>query len=89
MLLVAEGDLSDSELKELQATLDRRLGRTKLIAVPGNRRAVIVRTTGESVPSLRAPATPIAVGGKTIVSVLTSGAVGNLKRRASDAGALG
>jgi len=85
VLLVADGELSEAERKDLQAVLEARHGSVKLIFVRGNARAVIVRTTNDVVPLLRDPGRPLKVGGKKLETVLTSGAVGNLKRRASEA----
>ena len=89
MLLVADADLSEAERKDLAAVLERRHGKVKLIAVEGNPRAVIVKTTNEVAPLLRDPESALTVGGKKLASVLTSGAVVNLKRRASEAAANG
>ncbi len=82
VLLVAGIDLSEERLKELQALLESRHGKMKMIAVSGNPRAVIVRTTNEVAPLLRDKGHPLFLGGKMVEPVLTSGAVGNLKRRA-------
>lgn len=87
--MVADADLSEAERKGLSAILEGRHGKVKLIAVEGNPRAVIVKTTNEVAPLLRSPENGLAIGGKKLTSVLTSGAVGNLKRRASEAAANG
>lgn len=89
VLLVADADLSEADKKELTTILEARHGKVKLISVRGNSRAVIVKTTSEAAPLLRDPGARLGVGGKGLVSVLTSGAVGNLKRRASEAAADG
>lgn len=85
MLLVADEDISDADRKDLAAILERRHGKVKLILVDENPRAVIVKTTNVVAPLLRGPDNVLTVGGKRLASVLTSGAVGNLKRRAKEA----
>ncbi len=82
VLLAWENELTDERLRELQTKLESRYGKLRLIAVKGNPRAVIVKTTNEVAPLLRDPDAPLLLGGKKVESVLTSGAVGNLKRRA-------
>jgi hypothetical protein len=85
VLLVADSDVSESERKELAAILEARHGRVKLVAIEGNPRAVIVKTTEDIARLIRNPGEGLTVRGKRLVSVLTSGAVGKLKRRASEA----
>ncbi len=89
MLLVAETELSEDRIRELQEALDSRFGKVKLIPVRGNPRAVIVRTTNDVVPRMRDQEHPLLVGGRAVRPVSTSGAVGNLKRRALGAEADG
>jgi hypothetical protein len=84
VLLVADADLSAEETKGLAELLQRRHGHVKLIFVDGNARAVIVKTTNAVAPLLRAPEGRLTAGGKALKPVLTSGAVGKLKRRASE-----
>ncbi|MDE1853112.1 MAG: hypothetical protein KGI38_05100 [Thaumarchaeota archaeon] len=85
VLLVADADLSENEKQDLAAVLERRHGKVKLISVDGNPRAVIVKTNNQVAPVLRDPENTLIIGGKTLKTVLTSGAVVNLKRRASEA----
>jgi hypothetical protein len=85
VLFMAEGDLSDGEVKELAGIIERRHPGSKLIQLKGNPRAVIVKTTNESAPGFRDPGSGFGVAGKALRPVLTSGAIGNLKRRASEA----
>ena len=81
VLLMANADLSDAEMRDLAAILKERHGEVKLISVNENPRAIIVKTTNYVAPSLRGDLV-LAASGKRLVSVSTSGAVGNLKRRA-------
>jgi hypothetical protein len=89
VLLIADGDLSKDDRKDLRAVVERRYHGSKLIELESNARAVILKTTNLVAPSLRSPEGSLAIGGKRLSPVLTSGAVGNLKRRASEAGANG
>jgi hypothetical protein len=81
---MADGGLSDRETKELERILERRHGKLKLIQDKGNDRAVIVKTTNVVAPQLRQQSGKIRLGKKEVVAVLTSGAIGKLKRRASE-----
>jgi hypothetical protein len=69
--------------------MDRRHQPTKVISVKGSPRTLIVKTTNEVAPKLRGDSESIVIGGKRLVTVLTSGAIVNLKKRASRAGANG
>jgi len=86
---LADAELSDADRKELAAILEGRHGKVKVIAVEGNGRAVIVKTTNQVAPLLRDEGSPLIVGGKKLAPVLTSGAIGNLKNRATEAAANG
>lgn len=86
---MAGADLSDAERKEIGTALERRHGEVKVIAVEGNRRAVIVKTSADVASLLRGEGMVPSVGRKRLVPILTSGAVGKLKRRASEAAANG
>ena len=86
---MADGELSDAERNLLASVLERRHGKVKVIAVEGNPRAVIVKTTDDVVPLLREEGAALSVGGSRLAPVLTSGAVGKLKRRATEVAAYG
>ncbi len=73
----------------LEEAIGSRRGPAKAIAVKGNPRAVIVKTSNLVAPLLRGDGRDLHVGGKRLVSVLTSGAIGNLKKRATEAAANG
>ena len=83
ILLEADGGLSDGDVKELAKILEDRYGNLKLIQVQGNRRMVIVKMTAAVAPFFREHSGQMRLGGKELVSVLTSGAIGKLKRRAA------
>ncbi len=88
VLLVADWAISESEKKTLRSIIERRHPGDKLIEVQENPRAVIVKTTNEIAPSFRAEGAP-TIGGRRLTAVLTSGAVGNLKKRAAEAASNG
>jgi hypothetical protein len=82
VLLMADKDLTESESKYLGEVLERRHGKLRVIQVQGVPRAVIVKTTQIVAPLLREQSGSLTIGGKRLRTVLTSGAIGNLKRRA-------
>ena len=89
VLLVSERDASETEKKELRAKVERMYRGAKLIEVGGNSRAVILKTTNEVAPLMKGPEWSLEVEGNRWRAALTSGAVGNLKRRAKGVGANG
>lgn len=84
VLLDSESSFSEVE-KHLTEYLRERHGPVKLIPVDGNSRAVIVRTTVDVAARLKELKEGFVVRGTRLTPVLTSGAVGNLKRRATEA----
>lgn len=89
VLFTSDGALSEEDFREFGRILESRHGRLKLIAVKGNDRAVIVKSTNDVAPVMRESSGRLRVGGKTLTVVLTSGAVGKLKRAAQTAGTSG
>jgi len=83
--MLAETDITEEGAKQLKAILDSRYGNVKVIAVKGNPRAIIVKTTNEIAPLLREASGGLQLGGRRLETVLTSGAVGKLKKRALQA----
>jgi hypothetical protein len=63
------------------SVLEKRHGKVRLIEIEGDPKLIIVKTTNEVAPLLRGKKGELLIGGKRISSVLTSGAVGKLKRR--------
>jgi hypothetical protein len=88
VLLVADGEISEDDLKELTTIIEQRHRNAKLIPVKGNRRAVVVRTDNDAAPLLR-NGPELAVGGKKLAAVITSGSIGKLKSKASEATNIG
>ncbi len=89
MLFISSGALTKKDLGLLEEAVQSRRGPAKAIAVEGNPRAVIVKTSNLVAPLLRGEGGELHVGGKRLVSVLTSGAIVNLKKRAYEAAANG
>jgi hypothetical protein len=83
VLLMAEEALTEEDAKNLLEILGQRHGKVKVIPVAANPRALIVKTTKTVAPLLRESSGKIILGGKAFASVLTSGSIGKLKRRAS------
>ncbi len=89
VLFLASSNLPEEDLRRFSELIRGRDPASKVIAVKENPRAVIVKTTNEVAPLLRDTGPSLKVGKTELVSVLTSGAIGNLKRRASAAAANG
>jgi hypothetical protein len=88
VLFYAKSDPSEDDLHRFSEAIQRWHQTAKVISVKGNPRAVIVKTTNQIAPVLR-DKYGIKVGGVEFITVLTSGAIGNLKKRASEAAANG
>ncbi len=69
--------------------MERRYGKVKMIPLKENSKAVVVKTNNEIATMLKEPEWALAIGRKRIRPELTSGAIVNLKRRASVAAANG
>ncbi len=80
---MAGSELSEEDRRTLSKILEQRHGKVAVMPVEGNPRALIVKTTHLVAPRLRESRGEIALGGKKLVTVLTSGSIGKLKRRAS------
>ena len=89
VLLFSDDSLSEAEISGLGAILVERFGKARAIPVDGNPRAAIVRTGEPDARVLRAEAVVSGPGGVRLRPVLTSGAIGNLKRSARRAAANG
>jgi hypothetical protein len=86
VLFFADGDVSEGQIQSLQSSMEGVYGKVRVFGVKGVPKAVIVRTTNAAVPALRDPKANIVAGERRLVPVLTSGAVGNLKKRARGVG---
>jgi hypothetical protein len=83
VLLVADEQFSSSDMRDLSVILEKKHGKVTVIPVEKNPRAVIVKTTNSVAPLLREASGELHLGGKRLVTVLTSGSIGKLKSRAS------
>lgn len=86
ILFRADGHLAEEDLRELATALASKGWKAKVIPVEDDTRWVIVRTDGETASQIRAQGGRIVTGRGPLVSLLSSGAVGKLKRRAREAG---
>jgi hypothetical protein len=80
---MAEKEVTEEDEASLAEILTRRHGKTIVIKVDANPRALIVKTTNVVAPVLRGASGQINLGGKTFVTLLTSGSIGKLKKRAT------
>jgi len=83
VLFMSSVDLTQADFEAIKEVVERRYGYAKVIPVKGNPRAAILKTSNVVAPLLRGEEAKLKLGDKVLVSVLTSGAIGNLKRRAS------
>ena len=83
VLLMADGELSSGDVKAIGEILEGRHGKVKMIPLGENPKAVVVKTDNEVAPTLKEPGWELVIGKRRIKAVLTSGAIVNLKRRAS------
>ena len=84
VLLMAEANLTGEDTKKLMKMLGSRYGKVKLIPVDENPKAVVVKTTNAGAPLFRESISEIMLNGKKLQTVLTSGSIGRLKRRAGE-----
>ena len=89
VLLEAEEDVTPQERRDFVHILERRFGKLKAIPVEGNDRVLLVRTDNVTAPRLRGESPRMKIGDKRVVSILTSGSIGKLKRRAKESAARG
>jgi len=89
VLFFAKRDLSEGDVRQFSEVVGRWHRDAKVIRVRANPRALIVKTTNEVAPRLRDLGPTVRMGENELYSVLTSGAIGNLKKRASEPAANG
>ena len=89
VLFLARSDLSEGDVRRFSELVRRWHQEAKVIEVRGNPRALIVKTSNEAAPRLRDVRPGFRVAGTELVAVLTSGAIGNLKKRATEPAANG
>jgi hypothetical protein len=84
LLLSAEGELSPEDEKRLSRLLELRHEKFSLIRVRGHQDHLIVKTDSKGAGEMRELFAGVEIGGKSVRSVLTSGCIGKLKRRAAE-----
>ena len=89
VLYMADSALSAEDLRLFAEVMKGRVPGAKVIGVRGNPKAVIVKTNNEQAPLLRESTLKLGGKGAQLKTVLTSGAIGNLKRRANEVAANG
>ena len=80
------GTLSAEERKKLTRLLEQR-GKVNLIPIDGWERSLVVKTDVEGAASIRDSFNHVMIGGRRVATVLTSGCIGNLKKRARESAA--
>jgi hypothetical protein len=82
LLYLSDSDLLPEDLNLLGRVLEGRYGKLKLIHWDPLPRALVVKTTTSTAAAIREGSPQLEVRGKRLIATLTSGAIGNLKRRA-------
>jgi len=82
ILFEADSELSESEKNGVMGILREKYGKVDVIGLKESPKALIAKTTNDAAPKIRESDSALMVGGKRLVTVLTSGAIGNLKKRA-------
>jgi len=85
-LFEAGFDLSADDRKGFGRLLEERSGKTPLIELKGNERFVIIKTNNINAARLKEEEKMVGPGGKTLRTVLMSGSIGKLKKRAAESG---
>jgi len=86
---MADSALTEDDLRLFAELMRRKVPAAKVIAVKGSPKAVIVKTTNDQAPLLRGTRLTLRGRGAELTTVLTSGAIGNLKKRARGVAANG
>lgn len=89
ILFMANERLTEQDLRSIQSVLERRFRGLKIIGLKSNDKVLIVRTDEPSARALRSQGRFSSPGGVKLEPKLTSGAIGKLKKRASEAAAIG
>jgi hypothetical protein len=84
VLLLSGTDIDEERWEALVKHFEGRYGKVKAIRVKGNDKAMIVKTDNVSAPRMREENGQLMAGTASIETVLTSGSIGKLKRRASE-----
>jgi hypothetical protein len=89
LLMWEGGPFTDDERKRLTRLLEQRYGNVRVIPVDGSDCSLVVKTDVLGAASMRESISEFRIGEKKIASVLTSGCIGKLKKRALESAASG
>lgn len=89
VLFIADEPISEQDLRGIQSVLVKRFRGLKAIGVESNDKALIVRTDEQSARALRSQGGFSSPAGARLEPKLTSGAIGKLKKRATEAADIG
>jgi len=81
--------MSAQDLRGIQSALQKRYSGLTVIGVVTNDRALIVRADEQSVRVLRSQGGLVSPAGTKLEPKLTSGAIGKLKKRATEVAVIG
>lgn len=84
ILLAADGNISADDRKKVARYLEHRHGKVTVIPIEEIENKLIVKTSAVEAVAMRDTVAAMEVGGMKVVSVLTSGCIGKLKRRAAE-----
>ena len=87
VLLKSDSEMDEGDFRELGEYLAKNLAGAKLILLEGNNGFAVVKTNQKGASMLRAGG--VKLRSKSLKTELTSGSIGNLKRRASVEGTTG
>lgn len=87
VLIQADGKLPPAELEALAKMLEQRHGATKLTMIEGAVTSLIAKTDVAGAHGIRDSLGDATFGKTRVKSVLTSGSIGKLKRRAQGSSA--
>lgn len=82
VLLSGDAPLDEEDLAKLVRHVENAHGPVKAIPVKGAPASLIVKTDHRAAAAMRESCAEVKLGPKTVRTVLTSGSIGKLKRRA-------
>ena len=86
VLLKSDSELDEDDLGDLAEALRTLDPRGKVIPIKGSGMWVVLKTNVPSATRIRQGGLGLRAGEHDLISILTSGAIGKLKKRAQDGG---